>query len=39
MSRYDLIDFEWRVIGPLLPNTPGGVPQVEASRMSMTVVC
>jgi transposase len=21
MSRYDLTDFEWRVIEPLLPNT------------------
>jgi hypothetical protein len=24
MSRYDLPDFEWRVIEPLLPN-PGGI--------------
>ena len=22
MSRYDLTDFEWRVIKPLLPNKP-----------------
>ncbi|MBA3677768.1 MAG: transposase, partial [Sphingosinicella sp.] len=22
MSRYDLTDFEWRVIQPLLPNKP-----------------
>jgi len=22
MSRYDLTDFEWRVIAPLLPNKP-----------------
>jgi len=22
MSRYDLADFEWRVIEPLLPNKP-----------------
>jgi transposase len=22
MSRYDLTDFEWRVIEPLLPNKP-----------------
>ena len=25
MSRYDLTDFEWRVIQPLLPNKPRGV--------------
>ncbi len=24
MSRYDLTDFEWRVIAPLLPNKPRG---------------
>ncbi len=24
MSRYDLTDFEWRVIEPLLPNKPRG---------------
>ena len=28
MSRYDLTDFEWRVIEPLLPNKPRGVPRV-----------
>lgn len=27
-SRYVLTDFAWHVIGPLLPNTPGGVPRV-----------
>jgi transposase len=27
MSRYDLSDFEWRVIEPLLPNKPRGVPR------------
>jgi transposase len=27
MSRYDLTDFEWRVIAPLLPNKPRGVPR------------
>jgi hypothetical protein len=26
MSRYDLTDSEWRVIEPLLPNKPRGVP-------------
>lgn len=25
MSRYDLTDFEWHVIEPLLPNKPRGV--------------
>src|SRR5215471_8369955 len=29
MSRYDLTDFEWRVIAPLLPNKPRGVPRVD----------
>jgi transposase len=28
MSRYDLSDFEWRVIEPLLPNKPRGVPRI-----------
>lgn len=30
MSRYDLTDFEWRVIKPQLPNKPRGVPRVLA---------
>ena len=33
MSRYDLTDFEWRVIEPLLPNKPRGVPRVDDRRM------
>ena len=32
MSRYDLTDFEWRVIEPLLPNKPRGVPSVDDRR-------
>ena len=32
MSRYDLADFEWRVIEPLLPNKPRGVPRVDDRR-------
>ncbi len=32
MSRYDLTDFEWRVIEPLLPNRPRGVPRVDDRR-------
>lgn len=31
MSRYDLTDFEWRVIEPLLPNKPRGVPCVRVA--------
>ncbi len=33
MSRYDLTDFEWRVIQPLLPNKPRGVPRVDDRRV------
>lgn len=33
MSRYDLTDFEWRVIGPLLPNKPRRVPRVDDRRV------
>lgn len=33
MSRYDLTDFEWRVIEPLLPNKRRGVPRVDDRRV------
>ena len=33
MSRYDLTDFEWRVIEPLLPNNPRGLPRVDDRRV------
>lgn len=33
MSRYDLSDFEWRVIKPLLPNKPRGVPRADDRRV------
>ncbi len=33
MSRYDLTDFEWLVIKPLLPNKPRGVPRVDDRRV------
>lgn len=33
MSQYDLTDFEWRVIEPLLPNNPRGVPRVDDRRV------
>ena len=32
-SRYDLTEFEWRVIAPLLPNKPRGVPRVDDRRV------
>ncbi|WP_156135602.1 IS5 family transposase [Novosphingobium malaysiense] len=33
MSRYDLTDFEWCVIEPLLPNKSRGVPRVDDRRV------
>ena len=33
MSRYDLTNSEWRVIEPLLPNKPRGVPRVDDRRV------
>jgi transposase len=33
MGRYDLTDFEWRVIKPLLPNKPRGVARVDDRRV------
>jgi transposase len=33
MSRYDLTDFEWDLIEPLLPNKPRGVPRVDDRRV------
>jgi transposase len=33
MSRYDLTDFEWRIIEPRLPNKPRGVPRVDDRRV------
>jgi len=32
-GRYDLTDFEWSVIEPLLPNKPRGVPRVDDKRV------
>lgn len=31
--RYELTDFEWRTIQPLLPNKPRGVPRVDDRRV------
>ena len=30
---YDLTDFEWKVIAPLLPNKPRGVARVDDRRV------
>jgi transposase len=32
--RYELSDYEWSVIKPMLPNKPRGVPRVDASALS-----
>lgn len=31
--RYELTDFEWSIIQPLLPNKPRGVPRVDDQRV------
>jgi transposase len=31
--RYELSDFEWSIIEPLLPNKPRGVPRVDDRRV------
>lgn len=33
MARFDLSDFEWSVMQPLLPNKPRGVPRVDDRRV------
>jgi transposase len=33
MGRYNLTEFEWRVISPLLPNKPCGVKRVDDRRV------
>jgi transposase len=33
MRGYELSDFEWSVIAPLLPNKPRGVPRVDDRRV------
>ena len=32
-GRYDLTEFEWKIIQPLLPNKPRGVPRVDDRRI------
>ena len=36
MARFDLTDFEWSVIQPLLPNKPRGVPRVDDASSVLT---
>ena len=31
--RYELTDFEWVAIKPMLPNKPRGVPRVDERRL------
>jgi transposase len=33
MARFDLSDVEWRIISPLLPNKPRGVPRTDDRRV------
>jgi transposase len=33
MSRFDLSESDWRIIQPLLPNKPRGVPRVDDRRV------
>jgi transposase len=33
MARYELTDFEWQIIQPLLPNKPRGVARVDDRRV------
>jgi transposase len=33
MSQYNLTDYEWLVVEPLLPNKPRGVPRVDDRRV------
>jgi transposase len=34
--RYELTDFEWAAIKPMLPNKPRGVPRVNDRRVLKT---
>jgi transposase len=31
--RYELSDYEWNVIKPMLPNKPRGIPRVDDRRL------
>ena len=39
MKRDDLIDFEWNMFEPLLPNKPRGVPRVDERRVLKGIMC
>ncbi len=39
MARFDLTDFEWSVIQPLLPSKPRGVPRVDDHRVLNGIFC
>ena len=39
MARFDLTDFEWSVIQPLLPTKVRGVPRVDDRRGHCQVKC
>lgn len=32
LARYDLTEFEWKMVEPLLPNKPRAVPRVDDRR-------
>ena len=36
--RYELTDFEWSIIEPLLPNKPRGVPRVDDRRIISGII-
>jgi transposase len=33
MHRHELTDYEWKIIEPLLPNEPRGVPGANGGRV------
>ena len=37
MTRFDLTDFEWSIIQPLLPTKVRGVPRVVASDLAVEI--
>ena len=38
-GRYDLTNFEWGVIAPLLPQKSLGVPRVDDRRVLSAILC
>ena len=37
LRRYELSDFEWSIIQPLLPNKPRGVPRADDRKVNRPV--